>query len=161
MMTGRKPSARRSRTTPTMFFQFVTDETLVPPNLSTTNGEAPGAGETVVMKDPNLEHDPARLMSGAGRCAPHDSWCCWSKDTSRLGSSERKIEHRSRDCTCRWIVGERYGTQPHRGKPILLRSRSVLSSAGAPRAHPRACSTPLYPSSRPRRRLDERAARVR
>ncbi len=73
MMTGRKPSARRSRTTPTMFFQFATDETLVPPNLSTTNGEAPGAGESVVMQNPTSEHNPARwIFRGAGRRAPHD-----------------------------------------------------------------------------------------
>ena len=40
--TGRRPSASRSRSTAAMFFQFATEETLVPPNLSTTHGEARG-----------------------------------------------------------------------------------------------------------------------
>ena len=31
---------RRSRSTAAMFFQLATEETLVPPNLSTTQGEA-------------------------------------------------------------------------------------------------------------------------
>jgi hypothetical protein len=32
-----------------MFFQFATEETLVPPNFSTTHGEAPGVGSAIVM----------------------------------------------------------------------------------------------------------------
>ena len=32
-----------------MFFQLATEETLVPPNLSTTHGEAPGVGSAIVM----------------------------------------------------------------------------------------------------------------
>ena len=34
--TGRRPSAMRSRRTRAMLCQFETDDTLVPPNLSTT-----------------------------------------------------------------------------------------------------------------------------
>ena len=51
--TGRMPSASRSRSTAAMFFQFATEETLVPPNLSTTHGEARGrVGSAIVMRDP-------------------------------------------------------------------------------------------------------------
>ena len=43
-MTGFSPSSSRSRKTATMFFQLATDDTLVPPNLSTTHGDALVAG---------------------------------------------------------------------------------------------------------------------
>ncbi len=38
-MTGCRPLASRAWTTPAMFFQLLTLETLVPPNLRTTHGE--------------------------------------------------------------------------------------------------------------------------
>ena len=40
--TGRRPSAMRSRRTWAMLCQFETDDTLVPPNLSTTQGALKG-----------------------------------------------------------------------------------------------------------------------
>jgi hypothetical protein len=48
-MTGRKPSASLSRNTPATFFQFATEDTLVPPNLSTTHGEAPVLESAIVI----------------------------------------------------------------------------------------------------------------
>ena len=51
--TGRRPSASRSRSTAAMFFQFATEETLVPPNFSTTHGEAPGVGSAIVILYPS------------------------------------------------------------------------------------------------------------
>ena len=56
--TGRRPSASRSRSTAAMFFQFATEETLVPPNFSTTHGEAPGVESAIVIVYPM----PARAM---------------------------------------------------------------------------------------------------
>jgi hypothetical protein len=38
--TGRRPSSRRARTTAATFFQLLTLETLVPPNLRTTQWES-------------------------------------------------------------------------------------------------------------------------
>ncbi len=42
-----------------MFFQFATEETLVPPNFSTTHGEAPGVGSAIVILFPT----PAPAMA--------------------------------------------------------------------------------------------------
>ena len=56
--TGRRPSSRRARTTCATFFQLLTLETLVPPNLRTTQWES----ELVV-----IERSPGRLPGqGAG-----------------------------------------------------------------------------------------------
>ncbi len=46
-----------------MFFQFATEETLVPPNFSTTHGEAPGVGSAIVILVPQ----PARAMARSSR----------------------------------------------------------------------------------------------
>ena len=41
-----------------MFFQFATEETLVPPNFSTTHGEAPGVGSAIVIAVPQIGPRP-------------------------------------------------------------------------------------------------------
>ena len=48
--TGRSPSSSRARTTPATFFQLLTLETLVPPNLSTTQWES---AEVVIERSPS------------------------------------------------------------------------------------------------------------
>ncbi len=49
-ITGRSPPASRSRTTAATFFQLATEETLkVPPNLSTTHGDAAGVESAIVI----------------------------------------------------------------------------------------------------------------
>ena len=62
--TGRNPSASRSRNTAATLFQLLTEDTLVPPNFSTTHGDVlgdvlgdvPGEGlEKVLAEAPSLE----------------------------------------------------------------------------------------------------------
>jgi hypothetical protein len=43
-----------------MFFQFATDETLVPPNFRTTHGEAPAVGSAMVILFPTTAPGMAR-----------------------------------------------------------------------------------------------------
>src|SRR5690606_34124297 len=73
--TGRSPSARRSRSTEAMFFQLATEDTLVPPNFSTTHGEAAGVVSALVIASTEIREGknrprraaPASLSGRLGR----------------------------------------------------------------------------------------------
>src|SRR5512137_1168726 len=62
--TGWRPSSRRARTTCATFFQLLTLETLVPPNLRTTQRES----ELVV-----IEQSPGQLPDQEPGCASRSS----------------------------------------------------------------------------------------
>src|SRR3989337_3013688 len=78
-MTGRSPSANRSRTTAAMFFQLATEETLVPPNLRTTHGEAAGVESAIVIaqlciyvEGPGTRQDRPSHRPDSSLGSPHD-----------------------------------------------------------------------------------------
>src|SRR6187431_3089658 len=94
--TGRKPSASRSRSTPATFFQLVAEDTLVPPNLSTTHGDVPGVAP--VAESAVVIENPIRFDIACGRqlSAPRPS--CGDHAAERRRQRDRTIHRCLRCC---------------------------------------------------------------
>jgi hypothetical protein len=90
--TGRKPSASRSCNTAATFFQLVTEETLVPPNLSTTHedklGVAPAVEFANVIEDPI--RDAGELPDLLCRCASAAAWAFTRRPARQVALESRR-----------------------------------------------------------------------